>query len=423
MTAPPPGTVDSIRSLYLHIPFCERRCRYCDFVALAGRRQERAYSEALRGELRLLARDLPGITLETVFLGGGTPGYLEPRLLEGLLEEVRRSFRLAAGAEVTLEANPSSTSAERAATWAAAGVNRVSLGVQSLEPDVLRFLGRVHDPGRAVAAVSEVRSAGIDAINCDLIYAVPGLDDARWRRTLERVLDLDPGHISCYELTVEPRTPLDTAVRAGRAPPVDPESALRQHAVAVETLTAAGCAQYEVSNFARPGRECRHNLACWRNGHYLAAGVGAHGCVPRPAAAALGLLDPAAGPAAPDSASAAPGPLDPAAAPVGLPVPAAAQQPLEAVRYWHVRSLPRYLRMASEGRLPLGGHEVLDGAAREAERLMLGLRLSEGVELRAGGAVTELEEAGLLRSAGGRVRTTPRGQELLNEVVARLAAV
>ena len=152
--------------------------------------------------------------------------------------------------------------------------------MQSLEADALRFLGRVHDADRALAAVGEVRAAGFTSINCDLIYAVPGLGDTRWRRTLERVIAAGPTHVSCYELTVEPGTPLHTRCGAGLVTPVDGARSIRQHRIAVEVLEAAGYEQYEVSNFATPGEACRHNLVYWHNGYYLAAGVGAHGHVP-----------------------------------------------------------------------------------------------------------------------------------------------
>ena len=380
-----------IRSLYLHIPFCERKCEYCDFASVAGRRGEAEYVEALRWEIRQLAGAVPGTVLDTVFVGGGTPGLIEPARLAAILDEVRSGFALAAGAEVTIEANPSSTSASRAAAWREAGCTRVSLGVQSLEPDVLRFLGRVHDAGRALAAVAEVREGGFEQVSCDLIYAVPGLDDARWAATVERLLDLDPGHLSCYELTVEEGTPLHRAVGRGAVRVVDAEIALRQHWVAVDLAGAAGYRQYEVSNLARPGLECRHNLAYWRNRHYLGAGTGAHGHLPPAAARALGLVD------------------DPGDA--------------VAVRYWHVRSPDRFTAIASGRRLPVEGFELLGAAAHEAERVMVGLRLAGGVAVEEEGPRREAQElaaGGLLEWDGHTARATRRGQEVLNAVVERL---
>ncbi|HAW10941.1 MAG TPA: coproporphyrinogen III oxidase, partial [Chloroflexi bacterium] len=271
------------------------------------------------------------------------------------------------------------------------GFNRVSLGIQSLEPDILGFLGRVHDRERAIAAVGEVRAAGFSRVSCDLIYAVPGLDDARWRSTLERVAGLGTGHLSAYELTVEAGTPLHASVRRGEKPAVDPEAALRQHRIAVEVLGAAGLRQYEVSNFARPGEECRHNLVYWRRGHYLAVGLGAHGHLPAGLAPALDI------PAAPAATS---------------------------VRYWHGRSLAAYLARSpgtADG-LPFEGWEAVGDAEAEAERVLLGLRLAEGLEVAPGwgGRADDLVDVGLLWRRDGRVGTTARGQEVLDEVVRRL---
>ena len=387
--------VDAIRALYIHVPFCERRCEYCDFASVAGLRGSAEYVEALRTELRSVAATLPGVELETVFIGGGTPGLLPPAQLAGIVDEVRIGFTLTATTEITIEANPSSTSASRAAAWRAAGVTRVSLGVQSLDADALRFLGRVHGPQRALDALGEVRDAGFERISSDLIYAVPGLDDGAWRRTLELVLERDPGHLSCYELTVEPGTPLAAAVERGAVSTVDAETALRQHWIAAEAATSAGYTQYEVSNFARPGHECGHNLAYWRNQYYLAAGVGAHGHLPIDAARALGVA----------------------------PAADAFRGDTVAVRYWHPRDPVAYRALVAAGGLGVEGSETLGAADHEVERVMVGLRLAGGVQLTQSRALDEarrLARAGLVVVDGDRVRTTRRGQEVLNGVAVRL---
>ena len=378
----------SVRSLYVHIPFCERRCEYCDFVSLAGRDRETEYIARLGAEIGDLAARFSGVHLDTVFVGGGTPGFIAPELLERLMREVRGGFALAADCEITLEANPSSTTEARAESWLRSGFTRVSLGIQSLEPEILGFLGRVHDAGRAVAAVQEVSRAGFARVSCDLIYAVPGLGDACWRATLERVVQLGPGHISAYELTVEPGTPLHARVRRGRAPGVDPEVALRQHRIAIEVMEASGHRQYEVSNFAVPGEECRHNLVYWRNGHYLAAGLGAHGHLPA-------ALSPR----------------------LRLPAPSGAV----AVRYWHGRSLPAYLASPA-GEVPVQGWEAIGAAESEVERIMVGLRLAEGVRLpaRRGDQAVPLLAAGLLWRRRSRIGATAHGQEVLDEVIRQL---
>jgi oxygen-independent coproporphyrinogen-3 oxidase len=380
---------DEVRSLYLHIPFCERKCEYCDFTSVAGATGSHAYMDALGVEVRRLGERLGRLTLDTVFIGGGTPSLVEPELLASLVATVRSTFALAAGAEVTMEANPSSISAARARVWMDSGVNRISIGVQSLEADALRFLGRVHDADRAVTAVAEVREAGFTSVNCDLIYAVPGLGDVRWRRTLERVVAAGPTHVSCYELTVEPGTPLHTRVRRGLVTPVDGGRSMRQHRIAVDLLSAAGYEQYEVSNFALPGEACRHNLVYWRNGYYAAAGVGAHGHLPAAAAAAIGL----------DVAEGA-----------------------ISVRHWHGRGIAAYGRAIRAGEIPVAGSEPVGPGMREQERVMLGLRLREGVRVGASSLdeARSLEGLGLVAVDGDRVRATARGEAVLNQVTLRL---
>lgn len=382
---------DDIRSLYIHIPFCERKCGYCDFVSYRGADDQRAYVDALRAELLHLGTAFPGARLDTVFVGGGTPSFIDPELLATVMDQVHASFALADDAEVTLEANPSSTSVERARRWLAAGFNRVSVGVQALEPHVLRFLERVHDADRALGALADVRAAGFLRVNADLIYAVPGLDDGSWIRTLDRVAASGADHVSCYELTVETGTPLHIEVLQGRVRVVDPDAALRQHWTAVDRLAEAGFAQYEVSNFARPGQSCRHNLGYWRNRWYLAAGVGAHGHVPAAAAERLGL---------PDHADAV------------------------AVRYWHRRSLAAYCDSIAGGGLGIGGSEGIRERDRQVEVILCGLRLAEGLALPepAIGEAGTLAEAGLLIAVDGRFCATRRGQEVLDDVARRLIA-
>ena len=382
-------THQDVRSLYVHIPFCERKCEYCDFTSIAGSAGSGAYMAALTAEVRRLGELLGRLPLDTVFIGGGTPSLVEPEALAALVATVRSTFAMAVYAEVTMEANPSSISTERARVWRGAGVNRISIGVQSLEADALRFLGRVHDADRALAAMTEVRAAGFESINCDLIYAVPGLGDTRWRRTLERVVAAGPAHISCYELTVEPGTPLHTRVRRGLVVPVDGGRSIRQHRIAVELLERAGYEQYEVSNFALPGQPSRHNLVYWRNGYYAAAGVGAHGHLPAAAAAALGL-------------EVEPGTV--------------------SVRYWHGRGIAAYGRALRAGGLGVTGSEMVGPGAREQERLMLGLRLREGVRIDSSLAeeARSLERLGLLDLDGDRIRATARGEAVLNQVTLRL---
>jgi oxygen-independent coproporphyrinogen-3 oxidase len=382
----------TVSALYVHIPFCERKCEYCDFVSVAGARGQHEYVAALRSELRSLGAVLGNSVLDSVFCGGGTPGLLDLNLMAGVMEEVRASFLVDAGAEITLEVNPSSSSRRRAEAWLAAGFNRVSVGVQSTHADILGFLGRVHDAEQAIAALREVRDAGFANVSADLIYAVPALDDARWKESLQAVIETQPDHVSCYELTVETGTPLHRSVAEGRVRVVDPDSALRQHRIAVDTLSAAGYAQYEVSNFAREGRRCRHNLVYWRNGYYAAAGVGAHGHLPASLAPAFGLEAP------PDALS---------------------------FRYEHGRDVEYYVTARAVSPLGLREVEWIDAGMRAEETIMLGLRLREGVDLVHGAALAEARElagAGFLVLNGTRASVTARGEDVLNQVALRLAA-
>jgi oxygen-independent coproporphyrinogen III oxidase len=382
----------NVSALYLHIPFCERKCEYCDFVSVAGARGQHEYVAALRSELRALGEVLDGCVLDTIFCGGGTPGLLDLDLLAALMAEVRACFAVSPDAEVTLEVNPSSSSKRRAQSWLAAGFNRVSVGVQSTHAGVLAFLGRVHDADRAIAAIQEVRAAGFDNVSGDLIYAVPGLDDCSWAATLETLVAAAPDHVSCYELTVEDGTPLHRSVAAGRVHVVDPDSALRQHRIALETLAAACYMQYEVSNFARGDRYCRHNLVYWRNGHYAAAGVGAHGHLPATMARGFGLEPP----------------------------PAAL-----SFRYQHGRSVEGYIEAVNAAPLAIREPEWIDATMHAEESIMLGLRLSEGVRLEHEDVLAEARElagAGLLVLDGSRARVTARGEDVLNQVAVRLAA-
>lgn len=381
-----------VNALYIHIPFCERKCEYCDFVSVAGAKGQHQYVASLRAELRALGAALDGSVIDTVFCGGGTPGLLDLRLMGELMDEVRASFTLGADPEITLEINPSSSSEKRAHAWRAAGFNRVSIGVQSTHGDVLGFLGRVHDAGRALAAIAEVRAAGFANVSGDLIYAVPGLDDNRWEESLHRLVDAGPDHISCYELTVEAGTPLHRAVAAGRARVVDADSALRQHHIAVHTLESAGYEHYEVSNFARRGMRCAHNLVYWLNHHYAAAGVGAHGHLPASLAPAFALQPP-------------PGAL--------------------SFRYQHGRAIEAYVAGVARSPLTVRNLEWVDATMRAEESIMLGLRLREGVRLEGTGMAAEaraLAAGGFLEVEGMHAWATPRGEDVLNQLAVRLAA-
>ena len=262
-------------ALYVHLPWCVRKCPYCDFNshAAGGDPPEDAYVAALLADLAAdLTGPAAGRPLVSIFIGGGTPSLFSGAAIARLLDGVRRLVELAPDAEITLEANPGTADAAHFAAYRAAGVNRLSIGVQSLDEDKLRRLGRIHDPEQARSAVAMARSAGFDNLNLDLMYALPGQDLAQAAADLDAAIALGPEHLSYYQLTLEP----NTAFHQAPPPLPDDDLAADMHDRGLERLAAAGYAQYEVSAHARLGRRCRHNLNYWEFGDYLGIGAGAH---------------------------------------------------------------------------------------------------------------------------------------------------
>jgi oxygen-independent coproporphyrinogen-3 oxidase len=383
--------------VYLHVPFCHHRCGYCDFATepTAGLDVEqrddvmRRYADALIVDLaaQATARELPKVT--SVFVGGGTPTLLAPSLLARILASVGGVLDVASDAEISVECNPETASPELFAALAEAGVTRISMGAQSFDPAVLATLDRLHRPERTAEAVAQVLAAGISHVSVDLIYGTPGEDRASWTAGLAEVLAMPVDHVSAYALSVHANTPLGRAVAAGRVPPPDDDVQRERFDEVRAILGAAGFEHYEVSNFARgSAARSRHNTLYWRHGDYLGVGVGAH----------------------------------------------AHQQ---GRRWWTTRSTTRYLE-ASEaqgealrdawGRLvEVTGEEVLDGEAQALERLMLGLRLREGLHPRDvppldALALEETVRAGLVQTSCGRVQSTDDGWYLLDEAVRRLVS-
>jgi putative oxygen-independent coproporphyrinogen III oxidase len=358
--------------VYVHIPFCATRCDYCDFATWTDRAHlvDDYVAACIRDVER---RELPDAT--SVFFGGGTPSLLEASRLTAILDAIPR----ATGAEVTVECNPDSIDPAKLRAYRDAGVNRVSFGVQSMRAHVLVALGRTHDPDNVARGVAWAREAGIERVNLDLIYGTPGETVADWEATLDAALALEPGHVSAYALTVEPGTPLGTAVAAGERPAPDDDDQAQKYEVADDRLTGAGLPWYEVSNWARPGDECRHNLLYWEGGDYTAIGCAAHGHE-------------------------------------------------GGRRWWNVRTPERYVAAVAAGAATEAGSERLDARARAAEAMVLALRTARGIKLRGALAdpsrvsacIDELTDLGLLARSGDRVVLTRRGRLLGNEVAARL---
>jgi oxygen-independent coproporphyrinogen-3 oxidase len=268
-------------SLYVHIPYCDSKCPYCDFNSYAARVwPERGYAAALIAELDSYAKQEPwqGRPLATIFFGGGTPSLFDPETIDSVLKEVQALWPVLdhGSLEVTLEANPGTVDRVKLEGFAAAGVNRLSIGVQSFEPRHLRRLGRIHGREQAIAAVEMAHAAGVPEVSLDLIFAVPDQTLAEWDADLDTALDLGIGHVSAYNLTFEQGTPFGSMRRDGLLRPAGEEVEAAMFVRARERLEAAGYRQYEISNYALPGRECRHNLNYWQGGEYLGVGAGAH---------------------------------------------------------------------------------------------------------------------------------------------------
>ncbi len=283
--------------LYLHIPFCLRRCRYCDFYSTAGMRKRiPGYVRALSREVELTGRAGGTPSAGSVFFGGGTPSLLDPRQAGVVMEAIRASFRLGPEAEISIEANPGTVDRGRLKAFRETGINRLSLGVQSADDGELRMLGRIHTWAEAERTFRDARRAGFDNINLDFIYGLPGQSVPDWTKTLQHALVLAPEHLSLYALTLERGTELARAVRRGALPAPDEDAAAEMYEQAEEMLAAAGYRHYEISNWARDGgagagvepadpqapvfpfHACRHNLRYWLNRPYLGFGAGAHGC-------------------------------------------------------------------------------------------------------------------------------------------------
>lgn len=339
-------------SLYVHVPFCQTKCPYCDFNTYQGIEGLMGpFVDALIGEIEAWGRALNGPPVNTVFFGGGTPSYLPDGNLGRIMETVGQAFGISPGAEITVEANPGDLTSNKAASLLNQGINRVSIGVQSLDNDLLNLLGRRHDADQAMAAYRTVRDAGFDNVNLDLIYGLPRQSLEQWQDTLLRLADLEPAHISLYALTVEEGTPLHRWVEQGEVPNPDADLAADMYHYARELLGERGYHHYEISNWSRPGLPSRHNLAYWQNVPYLGVGPGAHSCL---GGYRFWDMDPPRGyiAAAREWASTVSGP---ARAITGE---------------W----------LDSAG--PVGGYERIDKELAAAETMFLGLRLLDGLDLK-----------------------------------------
>lgn len=359
--------------IYFHIPFCRRKCVYCNFFSVADLRSRARMVEAMAAELSFRAPGWKDRQLLSVYFGGGTPSLLPTRDIAFLLERTARCLSLSPQAEITLEANPEDITEEKAREWRSAGINRLSVGVQSFDDAALAFMGRRHSGSEAVRAVEILSQAGFSRISLDLIYGVPGRSDAALGREIETAVGLGVEHISAYALTREAGTAWDVGIARGRMPAADDEMASRQYFQVVDALERAGYSRYEVSNFARPGARSRHNSAYWSGAPYLGIGPSAHSF---------------------DG---------------------------DRIRRWNVASVGRYLAGGTGGDVPFE-EEVLSLRDRRNETVMTALRTGEGLPLdpfarqfgaksfrRLMGDARPFLEAGQLEVVDGALRITRAG--------------
>ena len=366
--------------IYTHSPFCRSKCSYCDFNSYSGREElVEAYVDVLLEQIDAVANSADRPTVTSVYFGGGNPALLGAAAPERLLTAVRKNFSLAGDAEISAELNPEDASIDLLKEWRAAGINRISLGWQSLDDGCLKLLGRRHDAEAAIESLATANRAGFADVNVDMIYGLPGQTQAQWVRDLKKVMAKAPTHISAYMLSVEPGTPLARAVADREVIPLEDDVVADMYIKTAAALAAGGYPQYEISNYSVPGRECRHNLNYWLGGDYLGFGAGAH-------------------------------------------------SHWRGRRWWSHSEPAEFIRMIEAG--GERGSELLDAPSRAAERIMLGLRLNAGVDierlsqefqldLRRQYAVVikDLTEQGLL-DAGGRLMLTGRGRLLANEAMA-----
>lgn len=378
--------------LYVHIPFCRSKCRYCDFASWPGQDARMpAYVDALLAEADAARAELGEIPMETAFLGGGTPSTLPPALLDRLLGGLLARFPLTPGAEFTTEANPGTLTPAWLDTARRHGVNRLSMGMQAAQPELLRALGRIHTFAEVEASAALARRAGLEELSLDLMFGLPGQTRAMWRESLEAALSLHPTHLSCYGLIPEEGTPLVADLDAGRLALPDEDEERQMYDDALTLLAARGFRQYEISNFALPGHECRHNLGYWRQVPYLGLGASASSMLPdRSGASAY-------------------------------------------VRRTNPRGLADYEAMVRDARWDMRETEAISPAEARFETLMLGLRTTlgvreadfaamHGVPLDAcyGERLRAQEAAGLLAHEAGRWFLTRRGMDVQNTVLVAL---
>lgn len=380
---PPNRQVSTIHrpvGIYLHIPFCEKKCFYCDFYSLENHSQRDEFLRSITREIELFGESRPGLKADTIFFGGGTPSLLTPTELQSILDALHKTFDISDAAEFTMECNPGAVDTAYLSEYRSLGVNRLSFGAQSFFDDELRFLSRIHSAREAVEAVSRARTAGFDNINIDLIYALPGQRPERLLANLRQAVSLGTEHISAYSLIVEPGTPLYSAVAGGEVVPSDDSTQASMYEMVMEFMEEHGYSHYEISNYAKPGSECRHNLKYWNSEEYVSFGPSAHSY-------------------------------------------------LDGERWWNVSSLASYIAGLNEDILPVSAREKLTPQQLLDEFVLLHLRqgfvntsdllhnFSVSLEPE---FVSAMEKAGYCEVSGDMLKLTRKGFTVSDEIARTL---
>ena len=373
-------------SLYIHIPLCVKKCAYCDFASFAGHMGQRdRYVQAVCREIRAQAAFFGRRSIGTIFFGGGTPTLLSGQQVQAIMDTVRECFDVLDDAEISMEGNPGTLTMENLRAYRAAGVNRLSLGVQSMDDTLLAAIGRIHTAKEAEHAVHMAREAGFANLNLDLMYGLPGQAARHWEETLRRAIALEPDHLSCYSLILEEGTPLFESVHQGSCAPLPDEDEMeRMDAITMRLTREAGYVQYEVSNFAKPGRQCRHNIVYWECLPYLGVGLNAH-------------------------------------------------SDMDGRRFYNPEGWEDYLAMAGEGALSREREGNSTKEERMFERMMMGLRQTRGVDTarfaRDFGwevadvwpeTIADMRGRNLMDSNKERIFLTERGMQVMNGVLVSL---
>jgi len=377
--------------LYIHIPFCIRKCPYCDFYSVTDLALRNPFTKALVQEMRFYAG--PAVCIDTLYIGGGTPSVLGPEEITSILTQARRSFNIRSDGELTLEVNPGTVSAGSLSDYRRGGINRINIGVQSFQNRVLRFLGRIHSAEDAASSIGWARRAGFDNIGLDLIYGIPGQTEASWLADLEAAVSFRPEHLSCYMLSYEKSTPLEQSLRQGRFKPMPEERVAGLYLKTTQWLAQNGYVQYEISNFTQAGPggigryPSRHNQKYWSFAPYLGLGPSAHSF-------------------------------------------------LAPVRFWNPRSVQSYVGRLRAGNLGLEDKETLTAEQQIMETVYLGLRTAAGIRMDRfyqkfrlnfldmfSAVLPELEEKGLLKMEKNRCFLTRHGMLLLDSIVDRMIGV